>query len=129
LLRGVERRRLHLLSAESAWRYTDGMEFDVDEWQRLAREDPREFERRRQAAIESLIGQAPAELQGRLRALQCRIDLERRRAKTPLEATVRLQSMMWERFGQLRDTLMTLTGQAAPAPARRARILRFNKRD
>jgi len=105
------------------------MEFDVDEWQRLAREDPREFERRRQAAIESLIGQAPPELRERLRALQCRIDLERRRAKTPLEATVRLQSMMWERFGQLRETLMALSGQSAPAPARRARVLPFNKRD
>ncbi len=105
------------------------MEFDVDEWQRLAREDPREFERRRQAAIESLIGQAPPELRERLRALQCRIDLERGRAKTPLEATVRLQAMMWERFGHLRETLMALTGQA-PAPLRRtgARILPFNKR-
>jgi Protein of unknown function (DUF3135) len=107
------------------------MEFDVDEWQRLAREDPLEFERRRQASIESLIGQAPLELRDRLRALQCRIDLERRRAKTPLEATVRLQSMMWERFGQLRETLQALTGQAPAAPLRRtgARILPFTKRD
>ncbi len=51
------------------------MDFDVDEWQRLAREDPNEFERRRQIAIDSLIEQAPPELRERLWALQSRIDL------------------------------------------------------
>jgi hypothetical protein len=107
------------------------MQFDVDEWLRLARDEPGEFERRRQAAIDSLIAQAPAEQRERLRALQCRIDLERRRAKTPFEATLRLQSMMWERFGQLRETLLELSGKAPVAPARRpsARILLFSKRD
>ena len=106
------------------------MDFDVDEWQRLAREDPNGFEEQRQAAIDSLIEQAPPELRERLWALQSRIDLERRRAKTPLEATLRLQSMMWERFGQLRETLLALTGQA-PAPSRvrgtGARILPFTR--
>jgi len=118
-----------LLSVENARRYTPGMQFDVDEWQRLAREDPGEFERRRQAAIQSLIEQAPAELRERLLALQCRIDLERRRAKTPMEATVRLYAMMWERFDRLRETLMALTGRAPDAPLHRAsaRILPFNK--
>jgi hypothetical protein len=107
------------------------MDFDVDEWQRLAREDPDEFERRRQIAIDSLIEQAPPELRERLWALQSRIDLERRRAKTPLAATLRLQSMMWERFGQLRETLLALSGQAPPPQARRtsARILPFTRPD
>jgi len=107
------------------------MKFDVDEWQRLAREDPSEFERRRQDAIDALIEQAPPELRERLRALQCRIDLERRRAKTPLEATLRLQSMMWERFAQLRDTLLALTGQTELRVPRRtdARILPFGRPD
>ena len=106
------------------------MDFDVDEWQRLAREDPAEFERRRQAAIDSLIDQAPLEMRERLWALQSRIDLERRRAKTPLEATIRLQTMMWERFDHLRETLLELTGQAPVSPRgrrRSARILRFPK--
>jgi hypothetical protein len=107
------------------------MDFDVDEWQRLAREDPNEFERQRQIAIDSLIEQAPPELRERLWALQSRIDLERRRAKTPLEATLRLHSMMWERFGQLRETLLALTGQGPPPQARStgARILPFAKPD
>ena len=106
------------------------MEFNIEEWQRLAREDPGEFERRRQEVIQSVIEQAPAEHRERLRGLQFRIDMERRRAKTPLGATVRLQAMMWERFGQLRDALQALAGQGpGPAPRGNARILPFTKPD
>jgi hypothetical protein len=103
-------------------------DFDIDEWQRLAVEDPQEFERRREAAIRAVIEQAPPEHQARLLRLQSRIDLERRRAKTALGATVRLQSMMWERFAALRAALLTLTGEEqTPAdPARRsAKVLQF----
>ena len=103
-------------------------DFDVDEWQRLAVEDPQEFERRREAAIRAVIEQAPPEHQARLLQLQFRIDLERRRAKTALGATVRLQSMMWERFAALRAALLTLTGevQAGEEPPRRsAKVLQF----
>ena len=103
-------------------------DFDIDEWQRLAKEDPQEFERRREAAIRAVIEQAPPEHQARLLRLQSRIDLERRRAKTALGATVRLQSMMWERFAALRAALLTLTGegQAAAEPTQRtAKVLRF----
>lgn len=106
------------------------MQFDIDEWQRLAREDPREFERRRQAEIDALIAHAPAEQRERLRALQFRIDLERRRAKTALASAVRLQSMMWERFAELREALLALGSDTVSAPAApaSARILPFKKR-
>jgi hypothetical protein len=106
------------------------MDFDVDEWQRLAREDPAEFERRRQATVEALITHAPPEHRKRLRALQSRIDLERRRAKTPLGAAVRLNSMMWERFGQLRGALQALAeGEPVPERENTAQILPFPKPD
>jgi len=107
-------------------------DFDLDEWQRLAVEDPLEFERRREAAIRAVIEQAPPEHQARLLRLQSRIDLERRRAKTPLGATVRLQSMMWERFAALRAALLTLTGEQLPSeePAQRsAQVLQFPRPD
>lgn len=106
------------------------MQFDIDEWQRLAREDPGEFERRRQAEIESLILQAPPEHRERLRGLQFRIDLERRRAKTALACAVRLQSMMWEHFGHLREALLRLAGEAPSKPVGHtgAQILPFRKR-
>lgn len=107
---------------------SDANSFDVEEWQRLAVEDPLEFERRRKAAIRAVIDQAPPEHQARLLQLQFRIDLERRRAKTALGATVRLQSMMWERFAALRAALLTLTGeeQAEAEPTlRTAQVLQF----
>jgi hypothetical protein len=103
--------------------------FDLAEWQRLAQEDPQEFERRREAAIRAVIEQAPPEHQARLLRLQFRIDLERRRAKTPLGATVRLQSMMWERFAALRTALLNLSGEQPPAAEddkrRTAKVLPF----
>ena len=104
------------------------MGFDIEEWQRLAREDPAEFERRRQATIDALIEQAPPEQRERLRRLQSRIDLERRRAKTPLGATVRLQSMMWDHFGRLREALEALAGKTSPVPQPSARIIPFAKK-
>jgi hypothetical protein len=105
-------------------------DFNIDEWQRLAAQDPQEFERRREAAIRAVIEQAPPEHQARLLCLQARIDLERRRAKTPLGATVRLQSMMWERFGALRAALLmlsedeTVPEEPVPAPTS-AKVLQF----
>ena len=105
--------------------------FDIAEWQRLAQQDPGEFERRRQASITAFIEQAPPEHRVRLRGLQFRIDLERRRAKTPLGAAIRLQSLMWERFGELREALMGLVNEEQPkernAPS--AKILPFTKLD
>jgi hypothetical protein len=104
--------------------------FDIDEWRRLAADDPQEFERRREAAIRAVIEQAPPEHQARLLRLQARIDLERRRAKTPLGATLRLQSMMWERFGALRAALLMLSEKNTPPEEpmpkpRSAKVLQF----
>ena len=108
------------------------MEFDVEEWQRLARDNPEEFERRRVALIEAVIAEAPPEHQQRLRGLQFRIDLERRKAKTPLGAAVRLQSMMWEGLLELREALRAFSGgeqTSDPAPRTAAQILPFPKGD
>jgi hypothetical protein len=81
------------------------MEFDPQEWESLARNDPDEFDRRRRAAIDAVIACAPAALQDRLRGLQCRVDLELRKARTPLAGALRLQVLMWDRFEMLRAAL------------------------
>lgn len=70
--------------------------FDFDEWSRLAKTDPAAFEARRLALIEEYLDQFPPLDQRRLRGLQFRIDMERRRARTPMAACVRLSSMMWD---------------------------------
>jgi hypothetical protein len=84
------------------------MDFDPDHWVRLASEDPEEFERSRIAAIEDLIASAPAPIQQRLRGLQFRVDMERRRAHSAMGGALRLQQMMWDRFADLRFALQDL---------------------
>lgn len=112
--------------------------FDFDEWARLARTDPFAFEARRLAIIESYLRQFPPPDQRRLRGLQFRIDMERRRARTPMAACLRLSAMMWDSLlgaHGLRNALEQPRGlhctptAARPATARTtsARILPFRR--
>jgi len=89
--------------------------FDFDTWADLAKRDPAAFEEARRLVVERLI--AACRDQERLRRLQWRIDAERHRAKTPLKACLRLSSMMWETFADLRGALNRLTD--SPVKARR----------
>jgi hypothetical protein len=70
--------------------------FDFSEWSSLAREDPARFEARREEEIERLIAAAPAHIQPRLRRLQWRIDMERRRHSNPLGACLGIYGMMMD---------------------------------
>lgn len=108
------------------------MAFDFDTWAHLAQHDKDEFERRRQAAIESLIASAPEASQRRLRGLQFRIDMIRRRAVTPLGACVRISEMMWDKVFELHEALndgASLKGAARSADntGAGARILQLRK--
>jgi hypothetical protein len=108
------------------------MQMELREWERLARENPDEFERRRREVVEAAIAQAPEALQPRLRGLQFRIDLERQRAKTPLGAAIRLHSMMWDEFQALRDALNRLAAAdlrpQAKAASSPAKVIAFRAR-
>ncbi len=97
---------------------------DFEHWSRMAKEDPGEFERMRLAAIEEVINRAPPQQQRRLRGLQWRIDQERRLAKTPLGACIRISRMMWESVsapGGLLDSLRCLE-RPAETPDRTAAL-------
>jgi hypothetical protein len=95
---------------------------DFDSWMRTAQEDPEAFEAMRLAAIEDVINRAREANRERLRRLQWRIDQERRLAKTPLSACIRLSRMMWrnvtgpgglqERFAELQRTIAGSNTQA-----------------
>ena len=111
--------------------------FDFDDWSRLAKDDPSAFEARRLALIEEFLRQFPQPEQQRLRGLQFRIDMVRRRARTPMGACLKISSMMWEsllgRHG-LKPALDTLLGYPNhPVPATSsslapsARIIPFRK--
>jgi hypothetical protein len=107
--------------------------FDFEEWARLARENPEEFESRRTAAIESFIANAPAERVPRLRGLQFRLDAERRKARTPLGAAVRMQALMREQVERLRTALNELASRPASGRPRTeagyGKVLPFRPRD
>ncbi len=84
-----------------------------EELAQLAQTDPEAFETRRQALIEEAISQAPEERQERLRRFQWRIDMERKRAKTPLAACLRLNDMLMEMVygeGGFLEAVNTLKG-------------------
>jgi hypothetical protein len=90
---------------------TKSAEIDFDLWADMARNDPEAFETMRLEAIDAVIARAPQENQERLRRLQWRIDQERRLARTPMAACLRISRMMWrsvlgpgglnERFAEL----------------------------
>lgn len=106
--------------------------FDFDEWSRLAKTDPAAFEARRLAIIEEYLRQFPPLDQRRLRGLQFRIDMERRRARTPMAACLRLSSMMWDSLLGARGLKATidrlLHGNLPKRPTTvSARILPFKK--
>ena len=106
--------------------------FDFDEWLELAKRDPEGFELRRQAVIENYLNALPLSKQRRMRGLQFRIDMERRRAHTAMGACIKLSSMMWDALvgpGGLTSSIQMLTTsqprlQLAP---RNAQVLSFKK--
>jgi hypothetical protein len=109
-------------------------DFNFDTFARLAKDDPVEFDRLRQQLIDANIAAAPRHLQSRLRQLQCRADLVREGATSPMAATLKLSSMMWETVvgpGGLREALNALVSvgerQQRPNPVdgKKAAVLPF----
>jgi len=104
-------------------------DFDFDEWALLARTAPDEFEERRRALIEIEI--LRSDNVRRLRGLQWRIDLERARARNPMDACVRLSNMMWDSFLDLNLALNNFVGndcastRAASHSAQSAKIIQL----
>lgn len=106
-------------------------EFDFDYWSKLFKENPEEFERRRQEEIDKVIEAAHSvEMQHRLRQLQWSIDAERQASKNPLDALVKVQKRMWDSFHKLNCKLQELTGnEQPPAVVREAKVIHFIKRE
>lgn len=75
---------------------------DFDKLAIMAEQHPEKFEALREALIEETIATAQASSQRRLRGLQFQIDMERRKAKTPLAACIRISHLMHESLEELR---------------------------
>jgi len=95
---------------------------DFDVLATMAQNDPEGLEALRQRLCEELITSAPPHMQRRLRGLQFQIDAQRRLARTPLQACLKISEMMHDSFAELRDALNLLAGNELPAPARDRRM-------
>ena len=80
-------------------------DFNFDEWMTLHQTDPDAFEEKRKVAIAKLIDSAPASMQARLNGLVFKIDVERKKAKTPLQSCINISTLMWEKFDELKVNL------------------------
>lgn len=111
---------------ESVCLFEEG--FDFDFWAELARSDPESFDRRRQELLETAIRQYKGDKR-RIRGLQCRINMERIKARVPLKACIRLSSLMWDSFCELNECLNAqprlVVIRSADASACDVRILPF----
>jgi hypothetical protein len=98
---------------------TTGSDFDFEEWALLAKTDPEAFEAKREEAIAQLIERATPQMQTRLRGLQWRIDMDRRRSSTPLSSCMNIFNQMWTSVYGERGFLDALNGfDCGPLPDR-----------
>lgn len=80
----------------------------------MARNDPEGLETLRRSLTNAVITTARSEQsRRRLRGLQFRVDLERRRASSPLAAAIRISEMMCRSLADLHASLVTPLDQPA----------------
>ncbi len=85
--------------------------FDFDQMAQLFKDDPLAFEKKREEMVEELIQSAPSDLQRRLRGIQFQVDMERAKAKTPMDACLRIYGKMMDHFhGQFAPAIRGLAG-------------------
>ncbi|MDY6828951.1 MAG: DUF3135 domain-containing protein [Pseudomonadota bacterium] len=95
-----------------------------DELKRLAEQDPQALEALRTRLVEEVIENADPESQPRLRGLQFQVDMERRRAKTPMASCIKVSELMQASLLRLQAALNGDVAPSAPA-ARPATLLAF----
>ncbi len=74
------------------------MKFTFEKCAKLALEDPDAFEVYRAELVKQFIEQKSPEEQKRLKGLQFQIDMERRKARTPMASCIKLNGMMMDHF-------------------------------
>lgn len=80
----------------------------------LGKQDPAALEQLRIEMCEALIHGAPDKTRRKLRGLQFRIDMQRRKARSPMAACIAISGMMHDAFDQLRLALHDAAGQPMP---------------
>ena len=108
-----------------------GSDFDFEEWALLAKTDPQAFEARREEVIAQLISGASPRMQTRLRGMQWRINMDRRRASNPLSSCMQIFNQMWTSVYGDRGLLDALHGLDCnpPSEGTPAAVLKLERRD
>jgi len=103
--------------------------FDLNEWFKLAEEDIEAFEIERAKLIGQFIESGCNKRL--LNGLQFRINMERRRAKNPLDACIRISQMMNEQFYSEFCPTIKYLNKSKPAPTSNhtAKIIPFKKEE
>jgi hypothetical protein len=93
----------------------------------MARNDPEGLETLRRSLTGAVIASAMSpNTRRRLHGLQFRVDMERRRARTPLAATIRISEMMCHSLADLHRSMVTLEeDDQSPAQLSTATVLQF----
>ncbi len=78
---------------------------DFDTLMELAEKDPAAFDQLKAEAVDDAILSAKESSQPRLRGLQWQVDVELRKAKTPMEGCVKVSEMMHDKLWELRTAL------------------------
>ena len=78
---------------------------DFDELAEMAQQTPGELEALKRQIIEETISRAEEHNQRKLRGLQFHIDMEVRRAKSPMAACIKISEMMNRSLSDLRTSL------------------------
>lgn len=97
----------------------------------LANRDPDGLEHLRTSLIRDFIDRAPDNQRQRLQGLQFTIDMERRKAKNPVQSCMRMSQMMHERVTDLCDSLndfSTLSAVPDPVQLRPAKVIPLRPR-
>lgn len=79
---------------------------EFDQLKEMAQNNPEQLEALRLELIEETISLADESTQRKLRGVQFHIDMEIRRAKTPIAACVKISEMMHHSLNQLRSSLL-----------------------
>ena len=92
----------------------------------MARNDPQGLETLRRSLTDAVIAAASNETtRKRLRGLQFRVDMERRRASTPLAATIRISEMMCRSLADLHRSMVAPVDGAPGASLAPATVIPF----
>ncbi len=74
----------------------NNVDFDFDEWAKLARDNPEAYEDKRRKMLEEVIKSTSPEIKRRMQGLQWKIDQIRSTSANPMASCLKISQMMWD---------------------------------